>query len=59
MKDRKSLLMIAGCLAAIVLLFVLPALGVKGDFTVIIFLVAMLACHFLMMGDHGKGHEHS
>ena len=55
MKISKPFLMILGCLAAIALAFILPALGVKGDFTLIMLLAAMLACHALMMGEHGKG----
>lgn len=49
--------MIVGCLLPLWLIFVLPLVGIKGNYIFLIFFIAMFACHFLMMGKHG-GHQH-
>ncbi len=50
--------MILGCLVPLLLIFVLPLFGIKGNYIFLIFFLAMFACHFLMMGRHGE-HQHS
>ena len=49
--------MILGCLLPLSLIFLLPLIGIKGNYTILIFFIVMFACHFLMMGKHG-GHQH-
>ena len=49
--------MIIGCLVPLLLIFILPLFGIKGNYIFLIFFLAMFACHFLMMGKHG-GHQH-
>ena len=49
--------MIIGCTAPLLLIFLLPLLGITGNYTVLIFVIAMFACHLLMPMHHG-GQEH-
>ena len=49
--------MIIGYLVPLLLIFVLPLFGIKGNYIFLIFFLAMVACHFLMMGMHG-GQQH-
>lgn len=49
--------MIIGCTAPLLLIFLLPLFGITGNYTFLIFIVAMFACHLLMPMHHG-GHEH-
>ena len=52
------LLMIIGCLVPMLLIFfILPAFGVSGGVTLVIFIVLMFACHFLMLGRHRGGED--
>ena len=56
-----GLWMIIGCTLPLLLIFILPALGVRGGFSLFIFIVLMFACHLFMMGGHhgqGSGHGH-
>jgi len=50
--------MIIGCLVPLLLIFVLPLFGIKGNYFFLIFFLAMFACHFLIMGRL-VGHHHS
>jgi len=52
-----GLWMMIGCILPLLLIFLLPVFGVKSNVSFLIFVVAMFACHFLMMGGHG-GHDH-
>lgn len=57
MKNQNhGLWMILGCVLPLLLIFLLPAFGVRGNNVFLFFILAMFACHFLMMGSHG--HEH-
>lgn len=51
--------MIIGCGGAFLLLILAPLLGLGDDLTLVLFVVAMIACHVLMMDHHGKqaGHQ--
>jgi len=53
-----GLWMVIGCLIPLILIFIGPALGIKGDLLLFVFIVLMFGCHFLMMkgykGHHGK-----
>ncbi len=55
---NQSLKMLAGCLIPLLLIFLLPALGVSGETTYLLFFVLMFACHLFMMGRHGHGQRH-
>lgn len=48
--------MIIGCGLPLLLIFFAPALGISGDVSLFIFIIAMFACH-LLMPMHG-GHKH-
>jgi len=50
--------MIIGCTAPLLLIFLLPLFGITGNYTFLIFIVAMFACHLLMPMHHGR-HEHN
>ena len=53
--NNHVLWMIIGCIVPMLLIFILPALGVSGGVTLVIFIVLMFACHFLMLGHHRGG----
>ncbi len=40
------------CLLPLLVIFLLPVFGVKGNGSIFFFVLAMFACHFLMMGGH-------
>ena len=50
--------MVIGCIVPLLLIFLLPLFGISGNYTILIFIVAMFACHLMMMGRHGH-HQHS
>lgn len=46
--------MLAGCLAPLLLIFVLPLFGVDESVSIWLFVILMFACHlFMMRGHHG------
>lgn len=51
--------MIIGCGGAFLILILAPLLGLGDGITFVLIVVAMFACHILMMGHHGKkaGHQ--
>ncbi len=69
MRINHALRMVLGCVFPLLLIFLLPLLGFKGDYWVFLIVVAMFVCHLGMTrhhGDHdhqdhgkGGGHEHS
>ena len=48
--------MIIGCTVPLLLIFLLPLFGITGNYTFLIFIVAMFASHLMMPMHHG-GHE--
>ena len=54
------IMMLIGCVLPFLLIFILPALGVRTDLMLVIFIVLMLGCHLFMgHASHGKEpHEH-
>ena len=56
--DKHTLWMIIGCGVPLLLLFFAPLLGLSSSITIFLFVVAMFACHILMIGHHRKGSEH-
>jgi Na+-driven multidrug efflux pump len=52
-----GLLMLIGCALPLLLIFLLPAFGVKGDWILFIFIILMFFCHLLMLGIHHKKHN--
>lgn len=52
-----TLRMLAGCVLPLLLIFLLPLLGISDGVTLLVAIVPMFACHLLMMGRHGHGHE--
>lgn len=55
---RHTLWMLVGCTVPLLFIFLLPILGVQSDVTLFVFIIAMFACHLMMIGGHGKDHEH-
>lgn len=56
--------MLIGCILPLLLIFFAPALGLGSNVSLLIFIVAMFACHLLMphghVGHGGNGqHDHS
>ncbi|MFD1187793.1 hypothetical protein [Pontibacter rugosus] len=49
--------MIIGCTLPLLLIFLAPALGLSGDMSLLIFVIAMFACH-LLMPMHHVSHRH-
>ncbi len=49
--------MVIGCLFPLILIFIGPSLGIKGDFLLFVFVVLMFGCHFLMMRGHKDQHN--
>ena len=56
---RHLIWMIIGCTVPLLLIFLLPLFGITGNFTILIFIVAMFACHLLMPMHHGGHKEQS
>ncbi len=48
--------MIVGCTVPLMLIFLLPLFGVTGNYSILIFIVAMFAFHLMMPMQHG-GHN--
>jgi hypothetical protein len=58
MKNRNhGLWMMLCCILPLLAIFLLPGFGVKGDFSTVIFVMAMFVCHFMMMGGHQHNEE--
>ncbi len=55
MKNKHLIWMIIGCTLPLLLIFFAPALGLGSNASLLIFIVAMFACHLLMPHGHG-GH---
>lgn len=53
MNWKHILMMLAGCTLPLLLIFIAPLLGIRGDLSTFIFIVAMMACHLLMPMHHG------
>ena len=51
--------MIMGCTVPLLLIFLLPVFGITGNYSFLIFIVAMFAFHLLMPVHHGgnEGHD--
>ena len=49
--------MILCCFLPLLVIFLLPILGVRGDSSVLFFVLMMFVCHFMMMGGHQHQNE--
>lgn len=49
--------MLVGCALPLLLIFIAPLLGIKGNWPVFIFVAAMFACHVLMPMHHHPSDE--
>lgn len=56
--NKHNLWMIIGCGIPLLFLFIAPMLGLNSSITLFLFLIAMFACHIMMIGHHRKGSEH-
>ena len=57
--NKHTFWMIIGCTVPLLLIFLLPLFGITGNYSILIFIVAMFACHLLMPMHHGKHDSHS
>lgn len=57
MKNKRLIWMLIGCILPLLLIFLAPAIGLGENVSLLIFIVAMFACHLLMPHGHG-GHGH-
>ena len=57
--NKHNIMMIIGCTVPLLLIFLLPLFGISGNYSFLIFIVAMFACHLLMPMHHGQHNEHS
>lgn len=55
MRNNHALRMVLGCALPLLLVFVLPLLGFKGDYGVFFLVVMIFVCHLGMMRHHGDG----
>lgn len=55
---KHSLWMIIGCTVPLLLIFLLPLFGITGNYTFLLFIVAMFAFHLLMPMNHGGHNGH-
>jgi 4-hydroxybenzoate polyprenyltransferase len=53
---KHALGMLIGCGLAFLLAFLLPAVGVRGNVSLLIFFLLMISCH-LFIGHDGHGDE--
>ncbi len=57
--NRHMFWMVIGCVAPLILVFVLPLIGIKGSWPLLAGLVGMFVLHLFMMGRHrGEGEDH-
>ena len=57
---KHMLMMIIGCALPLLVIFLLPAFGVNGDWVILLAILGMFACHLMHFGmhDHGKKEHH-
>jgi len=55
--NKHTFWMIVGCTVPLLLIFLLPLFGITGNYSFLIFIMAMFAFHLLMPMHHGS-HEH-
>ena len=57
--DKHMFWMIIACVLPIILIFIAPALGIKGNVTFFVFIVAIFAIHLLIPMHNHSGHRHT
>lgn len=50
--NKHVLWMLIGCILPFLLIFLAPAIGLGKDLALFVFILAMFACHFFMIGHH-------
>lgn len=58
MKHNHLIWMLIGCTVPLLLIFLAPAFGLGENLSLLLFVVAMFACHLFMPHGHGK-HQHN
>ena len=51
--------MIRCCLLPLMIIFLLPVFGVRGDLSIFFFILLMFVCHLMMMGGHRHHQDNS
>jgi len=51
---KHGLWMLIGCVLPILLIFLFPLLGIRGEWTLFVFVILMFGCHLFMTGGHKK-----
>lgn len=54
MKKNHTLWMLIGCALPVLLIFIFPLLGIKGNWPLFIFILLMFVCHLFMINWHKK-----
>lgn len=49
-----ALRMLIGCVLPILLIFLFPLFGIRGEWALFVFIVLMFGCHLFMTGGHKK-----
>lgn len=57
--NRHMFWMIIGCIVPLLLIFLLPLFGITGNYSILIFIVAMFACQLMMPMNQGTHDKHS
>ena len=57
--NRHMVLMVAGCVLPLLLIFLAPLIGLDGKISLLIFVIAMFLCHLLMPMHFGARGGHS
>ena len=57
MKWKHTLMMLIGCLLPLLLIFIAPVLGISGNWSTLIFILGMFACHLFMPMHHHSGNS--
>ena len=54
MSYKHAIWMVIGCALPILLIFLFPVFGIKGNLAVFIFVILMFSCHLFMTRGHRK-----
>ncbi len=55
--NKRTIRHILGCALPLLLIFALPILGFSGEAVIFVFVIAMFACHLVMMRGHDSAHH--
>jgi hypothetical protein len=56
--NKHLIWMIVGCTVPLLLILLLPLFGITGNYSSLIFIIIMFACHLMMPMHHHRQHKH-